>query len=64
MPQDLTIQRIHCPHCGHHSRISVDSSLGDQDYYEECPACCNEIHVNLHINEYQKKIYFKNELLN
>lgn len=56
MPQDLKEQRIHCPHCGHHLRVTLDTSAGDQNYYEDCPACCKEIHLNLHIDEYHQKI--------
>ena len=56
MPQDLIEQRIHCPHCGHHCRVTLDISGGDQDYYEDCPACCNAIHLNFHIDEYNHKI--------
>lgn len=56
MPHDIKEQRIECPHCGHHIHVSLDASAGDQDYYEECPACCMEMHLNLHIDEYYKKI--------
>jgi transcription elongation factor Elf1 len=56
MPQEISIKRIHCPHCGHHSLVELDSSAGDQNYYEECPFCCNEIHLNMHIDEYQQQI--------
>ncbi len=56
MLHDLTIKRIHCPHCGHHLRVALDTTFGDQNYYEECPACCKDIHLNLHIDEYRQKI--------
>ncbi|GLX80493.1 hypothetical protein tinsulaeT_38330 [Thalassotalea insulae] len=61
MPQDTSVtkvteQRVTCPHCGHHIFIALDTSSGDQDYYDECPACCNDIHLNLHIDEYHQKI--------
>lgn len=49
-------ERIECPHCGHHLFVSLDPSGGDQDYYEECPACCKEIHLNMHIDEYHQKL--------
>ena len=49
MSQESTLQklkekRISCPHCGHHLHLTLDASAGDQDYYEECPSCCKEIH--------------------
>jgi len=56
MTVQLKEKRIHCPHCGHHSKITLDLSKGDQDYYEPCPVCCNDIHLNLHIDEYRKTI--------
>nr|WP_310733148.1 CPXCG motif-containing cysteine-rich protein [Colwellia sp. MB02u-10] len=49
-------QRIECPHCGHPIHLVLDASAGDQDYYDECPACCMEMHLNLHIDEYHQKI--------
>ena len=56
MPQEITEQRIECPHCGHHIFVTLDISEGDQDYYDECAACCNDIHLNLHIDEINQKI--------
>ena len=56
MPKELSNQRIKCPHCGHHLHITLDSSEGDQDYYDTCPSCCKEIHLSMHIDEYRKKI--------
>ncbi|WP_448249892.1 CPXCG motif-containing cysteine-rich protein [Thalassotalea agariperforans] len=54
--KDITEQRIECPHCGHHLFLSLDISGGDQDYYDECPACCRDIHLNMHIDEYRQTI--------
>lgn len=42
---------INCPHCGHHIHVLLDASNGDQDYYEDCPACCNAIHIDFHLDE-------------
>ncbi len=56
MTKKTSEERIECPHCGHHLRITLDSSGGDQDFYDECPACCKEIHYKLHIDEYHQKI--------
>ena len=36
--------------------VVLDPSNGDQDYYEDCSNCCNNIHLNLHINELQRKL--------
>ena len=40
-------KRIVCPHCGHHTRVELDASQGDQEFYEDCMACCNPIHLRL-----------------
>ncbi|NQY33451.1 MAG: CPXCG motif-containing cysteine-rich protein [Alteromonadaceae bacterium] len=57
MHKDITEKRIKCPHCGNHLHVTIDSSAGDQNYYDECPSCCNDIHFNLHIDEYHQKIH-------
>ena len=49
---------ISCPHCGHHQYVNIDSSSGDQDYYDDCRICCNPIHLRLHIDNARQKIEF------
>lgn len=56
MLQDIKYERIECPHCGHHLSVPLDTSAGDQDYYDECPACCSDIHLNMHIDEVHQKV--------
>ena len=56
MPLDVSHQTVKCPHCGHNIHLELDASGGDQNYYESCPACCNDIHMTLHIDEYHQKI--------
>ncbi len=56
MTNKLSEKRISCPHCAHHLHTSIDASAGDQNYYDECPACCKEIHYDLHIDEYRQVI--------
>jgi|TARA_B100000767_G_C19393082_1_gene380655 transcription elongation factor Elf1 len=56
MINQLTEKRITCPHCGHHLSTTIDTTSGDQDYYDECPACCMEIHYHMHIDDYRKKV--------
>jgi hypothetical protein len=29
-----------CPYCGETISVLIDSSAGDQEYYEDCPVCC------------------------
>ena len=47
---------IVCPHCGHHHHIELDCSNGDQDYIEDCSNCCNPIHLNMHLDEVNRKV--------
>ena len=61
MPQgkvlnNISNQKISCPHCGHNIFVTLDPTAGDQDYYDECPACCKDIHLNMHIDEYHQKV--------
>ncbi|KGJ99634.1 CPXCG motif-containing cysteine-rich protein [Thalassotalea sp. ND16A] len=56
MPQEVSRKIIECPHCGHHLHVMLDISQGDQDYYESCPSCCNDIHMNMHIDNYHQKV--------
>lgn len=49
--RDYFEQTIDCPHCGHHTNIVVDASEGDQNYYEDCRACCNPMHLTVTRNE-------------
>ena len=56
MQNEIIDKKIHCPHCGHNIHITLDSSAGDQNYYDECPACCRDIHLAMHIDEYRQKI--------
>jgi len=32
-----------CPYCGESISVSIDSSAGDQEYYEDCSVCCAPI---------------------
>jgi len=56
MPNNLIDKKIECPHCGHNIYITLDSSAGDQNYYDECPACYHDIHINLHIDECYQQV--------
>ncbi|TLU61122.1 CPXCG motif-containing cysteine-rich protein [Thalassotalea litorea] len=59
MPQNISRKIIECPHCGHHLDVTLDTTQGDQNYYESCPTCCNDIHMNLHIDDYRQTIKLK-----
>jgi transcription elongation factor Elf1 len=51
MPKDLADTKIRCPHCGHNIHVLLDTTEGDQNYYDECPACCNDVHLTMHIDQ-------------
>ncbi|HBE67169.1 MAG TPA: CPXCG motif-containing cysteine-rich protein [Planctomycetaceae bacterium] len=41
-----------CDCCGEEIVITIDISAGrDQDYVEDCPVCCNPMHISLHLDD-------------
>lgn len=50
----LISKTISCPHCGHNQKVDLDTSGGDQDYYQDCRICCNPIHMRLHLDQARK----------
>ncbi|RXJ71666.1 molybdopterin-guanine dinucleotide biosynthesis protein A [Veronia nyctiphanis] len=54
--QNFTEKRIDCPHCGHTFRMTLDVSGGDQEFYDDCPVCCNAIHLSLKVDNQHKTI--------
>ena len=46
-----TEKRVRCPHCDHSISITLDASNGSQSFYDDCPACCHAIHLNMTVNE-------------
>ncbi|WP_031434249.1 CPXCG motif-containing cysteine-rich protein [Methylomarinum vadi] len=49
MPQ-LQERLICCPYCGEFITVLIDSSSGEQQYYEDCQVCCAPILFDLVIN--------------
>lgn len=45
--KEFANRTILCPHCGHYIVTQVDASNGEQNYYEDCSACCHSIHFKL-----------------
>ena len=48
--QKYTEKHVSCPHCGHGINITLDASNGSQDFYDDCPACCNAIHLDMQVD--------------
>ena len=46
-----TGSEVTCPHCGHAIGITLDATNGSQNFYDDCPACCNAIHLSMMVNE-------------
>ena len=38
---------IHCPYCDETFSISIDTSIHEQQYVEDCHVCCSAIFLNL-----------------
>jgi hypothetical protein len=36
---------IDCPYCGEEISILIDSSVGSQEYIEDCQVCCRPIEI-------------------
>lgn len=53
-----TEKEIPCPHCGQMIGITVDSSIGNQAFYDDCPFCNHAIHLKLTVenNKVQLKV--------
>ena len=46
----LESARIDCPYCGEPLEITVDSSVGRQDYIEDCQVCCQPIQFRIRVS--------------
>ncbi|GLO60882.1 hypothetical protein MACH09_13900 [Vibrio sp. MACH09] len=49
-------QQYLCPHCGHSIEITLDSSRGSQDFYDDCPACCRAIHLDMRVDNIHNSV--------
>lgn len=49
--KNIIERSVICPHCGHHIPVTLDTSNGSQDFYDDCPAYCNSIHISMFVDE-------------
>lgn len=42
---------VQCPYCWETLEISVDPSVADQEYVEDCQVCCQPIVVHVVLDE-------------
>lgn len=47
----LEFASIQCPYCGEALDISVDPSVEDQEYVEDCQVCCQPILIHAVFDE-------------
>ncbi len=41
---------VNCPYCGESLEITVDASVGQQDYIEDCQVCCKPMQVRIRVS--------------
>ncbi|GMQ84068.1 MAG: CPXCG motif-containing cysteine-rich protein [Gammaproteobacteria bacterium] len=46
----LEATRIDCPYCGEQFEISVDCSMGEEQYVEDCPVCCQPVEIRTEVD--------------
>lgn len=49
MPE-ITEKTISCPYCGEAISVSIDDSLPEQHYVEDCQVCCRPIVLDVTVD--------------
>ncbi len=47
----LEFATIGCPYCGELLELSIDPSVREQDYVEDCQVCCQPILIHVRFHE-------------
>ncbi len=47
----LETVQLQCPHCWEILELLVDTTLGNQEYTEDCSVCCHPMVVQIEIAE-------------
>ncbi len=47
---NLEFRTITCPYCWAGFETSIDCSGGDQDYFDDCPVCCNPVRFLIQVD--------------
>ncbi|MDI9238629.1 CPXCG motif-containing cysteine-rich protein [Lysobacter sp. LF1] len=47
----LPTSDVQCPYCGETITLLVDTSVGAQQYIEDCQVCCRPIIVSVRVDE-------------
>jgi len=48
--QQLAIRNVQCPYCGETIEVSIDCSVSEQDYIEDCQVCCRPINFSVTVD--------------
>lgn len=48
---ELLAHDITCPYCWETINITLDASVPEQEYVEDCQVCCNPIDLKITIDE-------------
>jgi len=43
----LDSHTVQCPYCGELIELSIDYSINEQQYVEDCQVCCNPIIITI-----------------
>ena len=54
-------RQIYCPYCGESIDIIIDTSVWDQQYIEDCSACCRPIEIEVVVDSDNVLIYPKRD---
>jgi len=46
----LESAHVDCPYCGESLEIAVDTSVGRQDYIEDCQVCCKPMQLRIRVS--------------
>ena len=46
----LESAHIDCPYCGESLEITIDTSVRQQDYIEDCQVCCKPIQFRIRVS--------------
>lgn len=57
----LTDWHGHCPYCGERFDTTIDCSIDDQEYIEDCQVCCRPILLQVKIENQGLRVEIKHE---
>lgn len=52
---------IQCPYCGESISLTIDGSVEQQDYIEDCSVCCRPINLSIAVFDEQVTVTCRHE---